>query len=371
MPRKIDLPVKETVDPTTGSLSFPIHQTSAFLMPEGERYRYSRESNPTVEELARVISILENTESATCFSSGMGAISTTLLSLVKPGSTVLIHRDTFARSYRLVTDFLARWGVRAMVPDMGNEALLNSAAQADLVFIESITNPILRVYDIEAVADVVHRNGGLLVVDGTFATPVNQQPADLGADVVLQSLSKFISGHNDVIGGSAAGSRDLISKIDNFRRTLGTSMDPNTAYLTLRGLKTLKTRMLQINGSALEIAERLRGMKGFSNVRYPGLKNHPDHEVARRSLKGYGGVITFNLEISGDPLAAMKKMETVTPANTLGGTSSTISHPATMSHRSLNAREKEDLGLRNETFRLSVGLEEPDTIINDLGRMVS
>lgn len=371
MSGRINFPLKESVDPNTGSLSFPIHQTSAFLMPEGERYRYSRELNPTVEELGRIIALLENTEAATCFASGMGAISTTLFTLTRPGSTILIHKDTFARTYRLVTDFMGKWGVKAIVPEIGNEALLKAASNADIVFLESITNPILHVYDVEAVASEVHRNNGLLVVDETFATPINQCAADLGADVVIQSLSKFISGHNDVIGGSAAGRKDVIAKIDNFRRTLGTTMDPNTAYLTLRGIKTLKARMSQINNSALEIAEALQHMDGFSSVRYPGLKNHPDHEIANRTLAGYSGVVTFDLNISGDPLAAMKKMEIVTPANTLGGVNSTISHPVTMSHRSLNDIEKAELGLSVGTFRLSVGLEEPEAILHDLKKMIA
>ena len=368
--RKIEFPIKESVDPNTGSLSFPIHQTSAFLMPEGERYRYSRELNPTVEELGRIIALLENTEAATCFASGMGAISTTLLALCKPGSKVLIHKDTFARTYKFVTEFLVKWGVRAIVPDLGNEAFVREAEKADIVFLESLTNPILRVYDVEEVAKAVHSNNGLLVVDETFATPINQCSSDLGADVVIQSLSKFISGHNDVIGGSAAGSKVLMEKIDNFRRTLGTTMDPNTAFLTLRGIKTLKTRMSQINNSAMEIAKNLGKIDGFSNVLYPGLLNHPDREISSRNLKGYGGVVTFDISIRGDPLEAMKKMSIITPANTLGGVNSTISHPSTMSHRSLSPEEKKALGIRHETFRLSVGLEEPEDLIDDLKRMI-
>ncbi len=371
MSNKISFPIKESVDPSTGSLSFPIHQTSAFLMPEGERFRYSRESNPTVEELARVIALLENTEAATCFASGMGAISTTLLTLCKPGSTILIHRDTFARTFRFVTEYLTKWGVKAIVPELGSDAFIEQAGKADIVILESITNPILRVYDVEDIAKVVHENNGLLIVDETFATPINQCSSDLGADVVIQSLSKFISGHNDVIGGSAAGRKELIEKIDNFRRTIGATMDPNTAFLTLRGIKTLKTRIDRINSSAGKLAEKLQGIEGFSNVRYPGLPTHPDRKVSEKNLRGHGGVITFDIGISGNPLQTMKKLEIITPANTLGGVNSTISHPVTMSHRSLNDREKEALGIKNETFRLSVGLEDPDELLEDLRRMIS
>ena len=363
------LPIRETVDPTTGSLSFPIHQTSAYLMPEGERYRYSRESNPTVEELARVMSILENTEAANVFASGMGAISTTLLSLSKPGTKILVHKDSFARSYRMITGFMREWGCKPIIPEMGNKGLLDKAGEADIVFIESLTNPILRVFDIDAIAEKVHANNGILIVDGTFASPMNQRAFDHGADIVIQSLSKFISGHNDTIGGSAAGRKDLIEKIDLFRRTLGTTMDPNTAYLTLRGIKTLHTRMKQINGSAMEVARKLSDDPGYQNIRYPGLPDHPDAEIAGRMLQGFGGVVTFDLARGVEPLKAMKALKLVAPANTLGGANSTVSHPSTMSHRSLTPEEKDALGITDRTYRLSIGLEEPEDILEDISRM--
>ena len=368
---KPGLPIKETVDPVTGSLSFPIHQTSAYLMPEGERYRYSRESNPTVEELSRVLNLLEGTESATSFASGMGAISTTLLALSKPGSKIMVHKDSFARSYKLVTDFMRTWGCEPIVPDLGNEAAVEKAGKADIVFIESLSNPILRVFDVDAIAREVHANHGILIVDETFATPINQRAAEHGADVVIQSLSKFISGHNDTIGGSAAGKRELIEKIDNFRRTLGTTMDPNTAFLTLRGIKTLHTRMAQINKTAMDLAGALAEDSLFENVRYPGLPDHPDHRIAEKMLEGFGGVVTFDLRGEVGPLDAMKSLKVISPANTLGGVNSTISHPSTMSHRSLSPEEKKELGIGNNTFRLSVGLETTDSILEDVRRMVS
>ena len=341
-------------------------------MPDGERYRYSRESNPTVEELSRVMAILDGGEIATSFSSGMGAISTTLLALSKPGDRILIHRDSFARTYKFVTEYMKNWNMIPVVADQGNQALLEKAGNADIVLIESMTNPILRVYDIEAIAKKVHENNGLLVVDSTFVTPVNQKPLELGADVVLQSLSKFISGHNDTIAGSASGNKTLIGKIDNLRRTLGTSLDPNTAYLTLRGIKTLEVRMNHINNAALKVASRLQSLKDFRNVRYPGLQNHPDHEIARRTMSGFGGIVTFDIDIEiNELMKEMKKLQIVSPANTLGGSNSTISHPSTMSHRSLSREEKEELGINDGTFRLSVGLEDPDDIVDDLLRMTS
>ena len=370
--RNIQSSVKESIDPTTGSLTFPIHQTSAYLMPEGERYRYSRESNPTVEELSRVMAILEKGEAATSFSSGMGAISTTLLALSKPGYRILIHKDSFARTYKFVTEYMKGWNMIPVVAEPGNKALLEKAGEADIVLIESLTNPILRVYDIEAIANKVHEKGGLLIVDSTFATPINQRPLELGADVVIQSLSKFISGHNDTIAGSASGNKNLIEKIDNLRRTLGTSLDPNTAYLTLRGIKTLEVRMNYINSAAMKVATSLKSVNGFSNVRYPGLPEHPEHDLAKKTMSGFGGLVTFDVDaVASDPLKAMKKLKVVTPANTLGGSGSTISHPGTMSHRSLTKEEKDKLGITHGTFRLSVGLESPEDIVEDLLSMIS
>lgn len=368
---KPQLPLRETIDPVTGSLSFPIHQTSAYLMPEGEKFRYSRESNPTVEELARIMGILDGAESATVFASGMGAISTTLFSLVRPGSRIMVHKDSFARTYRLVTEYFKGWGNEIIVPELGNRAFLDLAGKADIVFLESITNPILRVYDIEAIAKEVHSHGGILIVDETFATPINQRAVEFGADVVIHSLSKFVAGHNDVIAGSAAGNKELIAKIDNFRRTLGTTLDPNSAFLTLRGIKTLHSRMRQINSTAMEVASALESSGKFTNVRYPGLPGHPDHEISERMLSGYSGVITFDLAAKMDPLKAMKSLEVIAPANTLGGVNSTISHPGTMSHRSLTLQEKENLGVKDVTFRLSIGLESPEVILEDLKHMVS
>ncbi len=370
--KEIRQEVKESIDPVTGSLTYPIYQTSAYRMPEGERYRYSREANPTVEELGRIISLLENTDSSTEFSSGMGAITTTLLTLLRPGMRLLVTRDCFARSFRFATEFLRQYGIIVSVSDPGNENVMSLAEDADIIFLESISNPVLRVYDIPAISRIASEHGGKVLVDSTLATPVNQRPHDQGAAAVVHSLSKFMSGHNDVIGGSVSGNKDLISSVDSFRRTLGTSMEPNTAYLTIRGLKTLNVRMERINRSAMELARRLEEDPSFETVRYPGLPSHPDSKVAGKLLRGFGGIISFDVimgkTMPGKFMGALKIIE---PANTLGGVNTTISHPATMSHRSLSPDERKSVGFSEYTFRLSVGLEDPDAIFNDIVNALS
>ncbi len=362
--------VKETIDPPRYSLTFPIYQSSAFKLPEGNRYRYGRENNPTVEELGRIISGMEGAESTTCFSSGMGAISTSLLTFLKPGSNLVMPLDLFARSRSIATGFLRDWGVNVKTCGTGTENILKSLGEGSLVFLEAISNPTLRVYDIERIAKAAHEKGGILIVDSTFATPVNLKPLEFGADISLHSLSKFIGGHNDIIGGSVSGKEELISRIDAFRRTLGTNMDPNTAFLAIRGIKTLGLRMEKGNKNAMFLAQRLSEMKVFDEIIYPGLPEHPDHSIASRILKGFGAVLSFRVRNgSGNYSQLLKKLEHIEPANTLGSVNTVISHPMTMSHRSLGKEELKEIGVDENFFRLSLGIESPESILQDILNM--
>ncbi|WP_338603615.1 aminotransferase class I/II-fold pyridoxal phosphate-dependent enzyme [Sulfolobus tengchongensis] len=366
--------VKEDIDEITGAITTPIYQTTAYLYPEGEKYRYSREANPTVLELAKKIAELENAEIGIAFSSGMGAISTTALSLLKPNNRVLVHRDMFGRSYRFFTDYLRSWGVNvdASFPGSNNIIEMAKSKKYDFVFVESITNPLLRVIDIFELSKVVKEQGGILAVDSTFSTPINQKPLELGADIVIHSASKFLAGHNDVIAGLAAGYSKHLNVVDQMRRTLGTSLDPHAAYLTLRGIKTLKIRMDVINRNAEQIAEFLEGHTKVAKVYYPGLKSHVDYEIAKKVLKGFGGVLSF--EVRGNQenaLKVMKSLKLIIPAQTLGGVNSVISHPATMSHRTLSLEERKVVGISDSLLRLSVGIEDVNDLIEDLDRALS
>ncbi|ACP37056.1 aminotransferase class I/II-fold pyridoxal phosphate-dependent enzyme [Saccharolobus islandicus] len=363
--------VREDIDEATGAITTPIYQTTAYHYPEGEKYRYSREANPTVLELTKKIVELENAEMGVAFSSGMGAISTSALALLKPGNSVLVHRDMFGRSYRFFTDYLKNWGVNVDASNPGSDNIIEKAKSKryDVIFVENITNPLLRVVDITELSKVAKERGSILVVDATFSTPINQKPLELGADIVVHSASKFLAGHNDVIAGLAAGYGKYLNVIDQMRRTLGTSLDAHAAYLTLRGIKTLKIRMDVINRNAEQIAEFLEGHPKVVKVYYPGLKSHVDYEIARKVLKGFGGVLSF--EVNGgqeSALKVMKSLKLIIPAQTLGGVNSVISHPATMSHRTLSLEERKIVGITDSLLRLSVGIEDVNDLIEDLDR---
>ncbi len=351
-------------------LTYPIYQTSSYVVPEGEKYRYSREYNPTVENLGIKIKEMEGAEDYNVFSSGMGAITTTLLSLSKPGDRILTHLDTFARSYHFIRDFMGKWGIKPDIANPGTENIINGIKKdTGIVFIESITNPILRVNDISTISEKCHDVGAILVVDSTVPTPYNVKSLKLGADIVVHSSSKFIAGHNNVISGLAAGRKDLMEKIDAMRRTLGTSLDPNSAFLTENGMKTLEIRMEKINSNAMEIAAELQKKPEISKVIYPGLPEHPDHEIAKKYMKGYSGIVCF--KVKTDPEKFIGKLEKIVPANTMGGTETVISIPASMSHRSLTSEELNVLGVDSTFMRLSVGIEDPDEIVRDINRALN
>ncbi|MCQ4336640.1 MAG: aminotransferase class I/II-fold pyridoxal phosphate-dependent enzyme [Sulfolobales archaeon] len=361
--------VRETVDEKTGAITTPIYQTAAFDFPQGEKYRYSRELNPTVEELNRKIAEAERTEMGVSFSSGMGSISSTAFALLRPGSRVLIHVDVFARTLRFFKDLMGRFGVETVVTPPGNEKFVEalSSGKFDLAFVESISNPVLNVMDVETIGKTARESNVILVVDNTFATPTNLNPTVYGAHVVIHSASKFISGHNDVIAGLAAGKRELMERIDQTRRTLGTSLDPHAAFLVIRGFKTLKVRMEAIERNAMALAEYLAEHPKVKKVYYPGLPSHETHDVAKRLLKGYGGVLSF--EIKGGKEEAYKLMnnlKVILRAQTIGGVNSTISHPLTMSHRTLTKDEAQMAMISESLIRLSVGIEDQNDLIEDL-----
>lgn len=365
--------VRDQTEGETGSIVFPIYQSSAFLLPKGEKFRYSRENNPSVESLCIKINNLEGADAGSCFSSGMGAVTTTLLSLLSPGKTVLVQRDIFARSFKFITGFLKNWGINVIAFNPGTESIMAySNRKVDLIFIESITNPMLRVTDIEKIRSIFHDGETVIVTDATLATPVLQKPLSLGSDLVIHSLSKFISGHNDTIGGYVGGRKDLVSKIDENRRTLGPSMDPNTAFLINRGMKTLYVRMRQSGITAFSIAKKLEKVEMIKKVHYPLLENHADYPRSKELINGYPSVVSFDLDTEKvDIQSFMSALKIIMPANTLGGLNTTITHPATMSHRTISHEERLRSGIMPGTMRLSVGLESEEDLIGDLEKSIS
>ncbi|WP_394295370.1 aminotransferase class I/II-fold pyridoxal phosphate-dependent enzyme [Thermoplasma acidophilum] len=365
--KDLQFPIRDSFDRNAFSVNFPIYATTAYRSPEGDHFRYSRENNPTVEELARQISLLEGSQLAACFSSGMGSISTVFLSLLKPGDGLVLPMDVFGRTYLFAKDFLSRFGINVSITDPGTDKVIEAIGdKTRMIFVESLSNPVLRVYDIKRLSDSAKQNNALLVVDDTIITPVGQRAIDHGADIVVNSLSKFIGGHNAAIGGSSSGSSEFIKNIDSDRRSLGSSMDPFSAFLFLQGMKTLKIRIERSSRSAQIIAEHLSTLDHVERVYYPGLTENDYHDLALRTLKNYGSVVSFVLDDGVDASKFMSSLERIIPANTMGSVETLISNPYSMSHRNLSDKERARIGVVPGLMRLSVGIEEISDIMDDI-----
>ncbi|MGP6293380.1 PLP-dependent transferase [Caldiplasma sukawensis] len=349
-----------------GSFDPPVYFAGGFRMPEGEKYRYGREKNPTVEYLEEKVARLEGGEMGNCFSSGMSAITTSLLSTLDHGYQIVTTDGIFARTFRFFKEILPSMGyvVKICAP---NEDQIEKAVNSkkSIIFVESLTNPLLYTINIKKLREIKESSNSLLFVDNTILTPANIKPLKLGADLVIHSASKFLSGHNNVIGGLVTGKRDVVEKIDALRRTMGTSMDPMSAYLILIGLKTFHLRMDKINQSAKKIHEFLLQWNQCEKVYFPDSGGYTKDE-----FKGPSGVISFVLNKKVIVNEMQKKLKIINFANTLGSLNSLISHPYTMSHRSLSTEEKKISGIDENLLRLSVGIEDPEDLIEDLQRLI-
>src|SRR2546428_8970984 len=367
----------EPLDEETGSVTTPIYQSSTFgftraeevakaVRGESSSFVYTRWDNPTVRRLEMKLADLEGAEDCAFFSSGMAAISTSILSFVREGSHVLAVRDLYGESYKLIHEFLPGLGVEtAMVEttDAG-EMRGNLKKNTKVVYIESPTNPTLKLVDIAKTAKLAHGVGALLLIDSTFASPINQKPLSLGADLVLHSATKYLNGHADVIAGAAAARRDLVEKIKLVRRILGGTLDPHAAWLTLRGIKTMAVRVDAQNRNAQTLAEYLSRHKKVAKVHYPGLKAHPQHALARRQMRGFGGMLSF--EVRGSMKDAMKFTESVkvaTLAASLGGGETLVAQPATLPHHQVSAGGRVKGGIIETIVSVSVRIEDADDLI--------
>jgi cystathionine gamma-synthase len=340
-----------------------------------QREEYGRYGNPTVRAAEKKLAALDHADDAAIFASGMAAITTTLLALLKSGDHVVLTSDGYRRTRGFVTGTLKRFGVEATVIPAGDADAAEIAIKPNtrVVLVESPTNPYLRVIDLEKLARVRGKNPRVkIVVDATFATPVNQRPLEQGADLVLHSCTKYLGGHNDLLAGSVAGSHDLISLVRESRDVLGGILDPHAAYLLIRGIKTLALRVERQNATALDIAKWLENQPNVARVHYPGLPSHPDHEVAKRSMTGFGGVVSFVLKGDLDGTSrALDTCELATIAPSLGGVETLIEQPALMSYFGLSAEERHDLGIEDGLVRLSVGIEDVADIRADLERVLA
>jgi len=330
---------------------------------------YSRNTNPTVHAFEEKVRILEGAEAATSFSSGMAAISNTLFALLSPGDRVVSVKDTYGGTNVLFAGFLPRLGIAVELCETGDHERLEAAIArgCTLVYLETPTNPTLKVLDIARLARAAHAAGATVVADNTFATPINQQPLALGADLVLHSATKFLGGHADALGGVLCGAPELVAKAYHYREITGASLDPMAAYLLLRGMKTLDLRIHRQNESALRIARWLQEQPAVAAVFYPGLETHPLHEVASRQMRGFGGVLSFLLR-GGFPAVArvLPRLRLAHRAANLGAVETVAGPPATTSHVECTAEEREAMGIPEGLIRYSVGIEDAGDLMRDL-----
>ena len=341
-----------------------------------EREEYGRYGNPTVRAAERKLAALEGADDAALFASGMAAATTALLELVKAGDHVVLTNDCYRRTRQFVTRFLARLGVESTLVEPGDEAALRAAlrpGKTKVILAESPTNPYLRVADLALFARARQAcPGANLIIDGTFATPVNQRPLAEGVDLVIHSCTKYLGGHNDLLAGAVCGRKGLVEAIKDLRGVLGGVLDPQSAFLLIRGLKTLPLRVHRQNETALAVARWLERHPRVRTVFYPGLESHPDYRIAARQMRGFGGVVSFR--VNGDARETSRvidacKLATIAPS--LGATETLIEQPAYMSYFELTTEEREAIGIFDDLVRLSVGLEDAEDIIGDLDQALS
>lgn len=365
-------------DPVTGAIMTPIYQTSTYVQAapgDHKGYEYSRTHNPTRTVLQDALAALENGNHGLCFSTGMGAVDA-VIKLLNPGDEVISTNDLYGGTYRIFTKVFERYGIRFHFTSMQDPDAVRKLINPNtkLIWVETPTNPTLNVIDIEAMAGLAREAGALLVVDNTFATPYLQNPLDLGADIVLHSLTKYMGGHSDVVMGAlVVRSSELQEKLAFIQNSCGATPGPMDCFLVLRGIKTLHLRMRQHCENGRIIAQWLRQHPQVDQVLYPGFAEHPGHAVAARQMRDFGGMISFTLK--GDKLEDAVRFLSHTHlfslAESLGGVESLIGHPASMTHASIPKPEREKAGLKDSLIRLSVGIEDAEDLIADLEKAFS
>lgn len=375
----------ETIDRETGSVITPIYQTATFGFRTADAVRkavggrsgdfvYTRWDNPTTRVLEKKLADLEGGEASLFFSSGMAAISTAVISSVRKGDHVVATRDLYGETYKLIHDFLPGFGVGTSLVETTDLQSLRDRIRRNtkVVYIETPTNPTLKLVDIRKAARIAHSAGAILMVDNTFASPLVQKPLTMGADVVLHSATKYLNGHSDVTAGAVVSSRDRIAKVESMRRTLGGTLDPHAAFLILRGIKTLSLRMQRHNEGALALARFLRSHERVAKVNYPGLEDHPQYELAQRQMKGYGGVLSFELKGSmKDAIKLTESLKVSTLGASLGAVETLVVQPASMTHTQLSQEERRKVGISDTLIRVSVGIEDPEDLIEDFDQALS
>jgi cystathionine gamma-synthase len=335
---------------------------------------YSRNTNPTVRAFEEKIRDLEGAAAATSFSSGMAAISATLFALLRPGDRVVSIKDSYGGTHKLFTEFLPPFGIEARLCETEDAEQIESDLKkgCKVLYLETPTNPTIKIVDIARLAAAAHAVGAIVVVDNTFATPINQNPLQIGADLVLHSATKFLGGHADALGGAACGSRELIERLYHFREINGAALSPADAYNLLRGMKTLSLRVQRQNQSALTIARWLQKHPAVEQVNYPGLESHRNHDVAARQMRGFGGVLSFSVRGGLDAIMRfLPKLRYAHRAANLGCVETVVGPPSVTSHVECTAEERAAAGIPEGLVRYSTGIEDVEDLIADLEHALS
>jgi cystathionine beta-lyase/cystathionine gamma-synthase len=364
------------LDKKNGPLSTPIYQTSTFEVTDNDEqlrathtdHFYTRYGNPTNTVAEKTVAALEGVEAALTFASGMGAITTTLMALLKAGDHIVAQRDIYGGVTKFLSQWLPRMGVETTFVDTTDYEQHARAIRPNtrLLYLESPTNPTLRVVDFKKVAALAKQHKLLSMIDSTFGTPINQQPAKSGIDLVMHSGTKYLGGHADLTCGVVAGRHELMERIWDTRTTLGNCMDPHASWVLVRGLKTLAVRVARQNENAQRVAEFLAQQTKVRRVHYPFLKSHPQHALAREQMSGGGGMVSFEVEgTAEDARRVTEAMRLFTLAPSLGGVESLVSIPVLTSHLTVPPEEREKVGITEQMIRLSVGIENADDLITD------
>lgn len=336
-----------------------------------EGHIYSRNTNPTVAVFEEKVRILEHAEAAVSFSTGMAAISNILHTFLSQGDRVVSIKDTYGGTSIVFLEFLPKNGVEVALCETTNHEEIEAEVKkgCKMLYLETPTNPTLKVLDLKRLIKSAHASGALVVVDNTFATPINQNPLELGADIVLHSATKYLGGHSDAMGGVACGKKDLIQQIFHYREINGASLHANTAYMLLRGIQTLELRVLRQNSNALKLAEHLEKHEKIDQVFYPGLKSHPGHQIASGQMVGFGGVLAFSLKGDFDNVKVfLNNLELAHLAASLGSVSTLIGPPKVTSHVEATPEERKQLGIPENLIRCAVGIENIEDIIADFDK---
>jgi cystathionine beta-lyase/cystathionine gamma-synthase len=365
------------LDKKNGPLTTPIYQTSTFEVTDNDQQLrathtdmfYTRYGNPTNTVVEASIAGLEGADAALLFASGMGAITTSILALLKSGDHIVAQRDIYGGATKFFSQWLPKLGIETTFVDTTEYDQHARAIQPNtrLLYLESPTNPVVRVVDLRKAAALAKKHNLISVIDSTFATPINQRPVEFGIDLVMHSGTKYFGGHSDLICGIIAGRKDLIAKIHETRTTLGGVMDPHAAWLLLRGIKTLAVRVQRQNENALRIAQFLAQHSKVRRVYYPYLEGHPQRAVAMEQMQGGGGIVSFEVDGSGEDARRLtESMHLFTLAPSLGGVDSLVCIPVLTSHAMISAEQRQKMGVTEQLIRLSVGIESADDLIADL-----